>query len=255
LYDDALILLNRIVDQRLFTANGVYGFFPANSLDDDIEIYTDNGRRTVLTSFHTLRQQSEKPQGQYSYALADFVAPKESGRADYIGAFAVTTGIGVDVLCREFERDHDDYSSIMAKALADRLAEAFAEYLHKQVREAWGYGKGEVLSSEDLIREKYRGIRPAPGYPACPDHTEKRLLFDLLSAEQHTGITLTESFAMWPAASVSGLYFAHPEARYFAVGKIGKDQVDDYAHRKGMDLRTLERWLSPNLNYEPGIPS
>jgi len=255
LYDDALALLRKVVEQQLFTANGVYGFFPANSLGDDIEIYTDACRTAVVKAFHTLRQQSAKPKGQYSFALADFVAPKESGREDYIGAFAVTTGIDVDVLCREFERDHDDYNSIMTKALADRLAEAFAEYLHKQVREAWGYGKGEVLSSEDLIHEKYRGIRPAPGYPACPDHTEKRLLFDLLSAEQHTGITLTESFAMWPAASVSGLYFAHPDARYFAVGKIDKDQVEDYARRKGMDLRTLERWLSPNLNYEPDISS
>jgi 5-methyltetrahydrofolate--homocysteine methyltransferase len=251
LYDDALALLHKIVDQRLFTANGVYGFFPANSVGDDIEIYRDDRRTAVLTTFHTLRQQSEKPQGQCSFALADFVAPKESGRADYVGAFAVTTGVGVDILCREFERDHDDYNSIMAKALADRLAEAFAEYLHKQAREAWGYGKGETLSSEDLIREKYRGIRPAPGYPACPDHTEKRLLFDLLSAEKHTGITLTESFAMWPAASVSGLYFAHPDARYFAVGKIGKDQVFDYQARKGMPLSVLERWLGPNLNYEP----
>jgi 5-methyltetrahydrofolate--homocysteine methyltransferase len=251
LYDDALALLHRIVDQRLFTANGVYGFFPSNSLGDDCEIYRDDHRNTVLTTFHTLRQQSEKPQGQSSFALADFVAPKESGRVDYVGAFAVTTGIGVDVLCREFERDHDDYNSIMAKALADRLAEAFAEYLHKLVRDAWGYGKNETLTPEDLIREKYRGIRPAPGYPACPDHTEKRLVFDLLSAEQHTGITLTESFAMWPAASVSGLYFAHPEAKYFAVGKIGKDQVLDYQARKEMPLSALERWLGPNLNYEP----
>jgi len=251
LYDDAVTLLRKIVEQRLFTANGVYGFFPANSLGDDIEIYRDDHRTTVLTTLHTLRQQSEKPQGQSSFALADFVAPKESGRADYVGAFAVTTGIGVDLVCREFERDHDDYNSIMAKALADRLAEAFAEYLHKQAREAWGYGKGETLSSEDLIREKYRGIRPAPGYPACPDHTEKRILFDLLSAEQHTGITLTESFAMWPAAAVSGFYFAHPEAKYFAVGKIGKDQVLDYQARKGMPLSALERWLGPNLNYEP----
>ncbi len=251
LYDDARVLLRKIVEQRLFTANGVYGFFPANSVGDDIEVYRDNSRATVLTTFHTLRQQSEKPQGQSSFALADFVVPKESGRADYIGAFAVTTGVGVDVLCKEFERDHDDYNSIMTKALADRLAEAFAEYLHKQARDAWGYGKGEALSSEDLIREKYRGIRPAPGYPACPDHTEKRLLFDLLSAEQHTGITLTESFAMWPAASVSGFYFAHPEAKYFAVGKIGKDQVLDYQARKGMPLSALERWLAPNLNYEP----
>jgi len=251
LYDDALALLSKIVDQRLFTANGVYGFFPANSLGDDIELYTDDRRTVVLTTVHTLRQQSEKPQGQYSFALADFVAPKESGRADYVGAFAVTTGIGVDLLCRAFERDHDDYNSIMTKALADRLAEAFAEWLHKQAREAWGYGKNETLTGEDLIRERYRGIRPAPGYPACPDHTEKRPLFNLLQAEQNTGITLTESFAMWPAAAVSGFYFAHPEAKYFAVGKIGKDQVEDYARRKGMDLRTIERWLSPNLNYEP----
>ena len=251
LYEDARVLLRKIVEQRLFTANGVYGFFPANSVGDDIEVYRDNSRATVLTTFHTLRQQSEKPQGQNSFALVDFVAPKESGRADYIGAFAVTTGVGVDVLCKEFERDHDDYNSIMAKALADRLAEAFAEFLHKQARDAWGYGKGEALSSEDLIREKYRGIRPAPGYPACPDHTEKRLLFDLLSAEQQTGITLTESFAMWPAASVSGFYFAHPEAKYFAVGKIGKDQVLDYQARKGMPLSALERWLAPNLNYDP----
>jgi 5-methyltetrahydrofolate--homocysteine methyltransferase len=251
LYDDALALLRRIVDERLFTANGVYGFFPANSLGDDIEIYTDDRRTTVLTTFHSLRQQSEKPQGQCSFALADFVAPKESGRADYLGAFAVTTGVGVDVVCREFEREHDDYNSIMAKALADRLAEAFAEWLHARARQEWGYGKEERLTTEDLIRERYRGIRPAPGYPACPDHTEKRLLFDLLSAEQHTGITLTESFAMWPAAAVSGFYFAHPEAKYFAVGKIGKDQVLDYQARKGMPLSALERWLGPNLNYEP----
>jgi 5-methyltetrahydrofolate--homocysteine methyltransferase len=251
LYDDALTLLRRIVDQRLFTANGVYGFFNANSLGDDIEIYRDERRTAVFATFHTLRQQSEKPQGQCSFALADFVAPKESGRADYVGAFAVTTGVGVDVLCREFERDHDDYNSIMAKALADRLAEAFAEWLHARARQEWGYGKEERLTTEDLIRERYRGIRPAPGYPACPDHTEKRLIFDLLSAEQHAGITLTESFAMWPAASVSGLYFAHPEAKYFAVGKIGKDQVLDYQARKGMPLSALERWLGPNLNYEP----
>jgi len=252
LYEDALALLRKIVDQKLFTANGVFGFFPANSLGDDIELYTDDRRMEVLTTFHTLRQQSEKPQGQYCFALADFVAPKDSGRADYVGAFAVTTGIGVDVVCREFERDHDDYNSIMSKALADRLAEAFAESLHKEARDAWGYGKSEKLTSDDLIREKYRGIRPAPGYPACPDHTEKRSLFNLLHVEQNTGITLTESFAMWPAAAVSGLYFAHPEAKYFAVGRIGKDQVEEYARRKGVDLRTIERWLSPNLNYEPG---
>ena len=252
LLDDAQALLRKIVDQRLFTANGVYGFFPANSVGDDIEVYRDDRRTTVLTTLHTLRQQSEKPQGQCSFALADFVAPKESGRADYIGAFAVTTGIGVDLLCKEFERHHDDYNSIMAKALADRLAEAFAEWLHARVRQEWGYGKSEALTPEDLIREKYRGIRPAPGYPACPDHTEKRLLFDLLSVEQQAGITLTESFAMWPAASVSGFYFAHPDAKYFAVGKVGKDQVLDYQVRKGMPLSELERWLGPNLNYEPG---
>jgi 5-methyltetrahydrofolate--homocysteine methyltransferase len=205
----------------------------------------------VLTTFHTLRQQSEKPQGHPHLALADLIAPKDSKRADYIGVFAVTAGIGVEALCAQFDRDHDDYNSIMVKALADRLAEAFAEYLHKRVREEWGYGNAEKLTNEELIREKYRGIRPAPGYPACPDHTEKRLLFDLIQAEKNAGITLTESFAMLPAASVSGAYFAHPDAKYFAVGKIGKDQVEDYARRKGMDQRTIERWLSPNLNYEP----
>ncbi len=252
LLEDATTLLRKIVAQRLFTANGVYGFFPANSVGDDIQVYRDESRTAVLMTLHTLRQQSEKPQGKCSFALADFVAPKESGRADYIGAFAVTAGTGVDRVCKEFEQDHDDYNSIMAKALADRLAEAFAEWLHARARQDWGYGKDEALTREDLIRERYRGIRPAPGYPACPDHTEKRLLFDLLSVEQQAGITLTESFAMWPAASVSGFYFAHPDAKYFAVGKIGKDQVLDYQARKGMSLSELERWLGPNLNYEPG---
>jgi 5-methyltetrahydrofolate--homocysteine methyltransferase len=205
----------------------------------------------VLTTFHTLRQQMVKPDGQYNFALADYVAPKSTGLKDYLGAFAVTAGIGVDALCARFEKDHDDYNSIMVKALADRLAEAFAEWLHKQARDEWGYGKDEQLSSEDLIRERYRGIRPAPGYPACPDHTEKRLLFDLLQAEKNTGISLTETYAMLPASSVSGLYFAHPESRYFAVGKIGRDQVLDYHRRKRMDLGLIERWLSPNLNYDP----
>jgi len=251
LYDDARRLLDEIIQQRLLTAKGVYGFFAAASVGDDIELYRDASRTALLTTIHTLRQQSEKPEGQPNLALADYVAPLDSGRADHIGAFAVTAGIGLDELCRRFDNDHDDYNSIMAKALADRLAEAFAEYLHKRVREDWGYGKNEELTNEELIREKYRGIRPAPGYPACPDHTEKRLLFDLLQAEQKAGITLTESFAMLPAAAVSGFYFAHPEAKYFAVGKIGKDQVEDYARRKEMDLRTIERWLSPNLNYEP----
>ena len=251
LYDDAQRLLDEIVRGRQLKARGVYGFFPASSVGDDIELYQDRSQKTVLATIHHLRQQSEKPAGQPNLSLADFVAPKDSGRQDYIGAFAVTTGIGLDELCKRFDRDHDDYNSIMAKALADRLAEAFAECLHQRVREEWGYGKNEQLTNDELIRERYRGIRPAPGYPACPDHTEKRLLFDLLTAEKNTGITLTESYAMWPAAAVSGFYFAHPEAKYFAVGKIGNDQVEDYARRKGMDLRIVERWLSPNLNYEP----
>jgi 5-methyltetrahydrofolate--homocysteine methyltransferase len=204
-----------------------------------------------LTVFHTLRQQMEKRSGQYNQALADFIAPKESGRIDYIGGFAVTAGIGLEELCARFERDLDDYNSIMAKALADRLAEAFAELLHKRVREEWGYGRDENLKPEDLIKERYRGIRPAPGYPAQPDHTEKRLLFDLLQPERSASVHLTETFAMTPASSVSGLYFAHPEAKYFALGKIERDQVEDYARRKGMELREVERWLAPNLNYEP----
>ena len=251
LFADAQQLLTRIVDEKLLTAKGVYGLFAACSIGDDIELYADASKEAVLATIHTLRQQGEKPQGQPNLALADYVAPQSSGRTDHVGAFAVTTGIRLDELCRKFDLDHDDYNSIMAKALADRLAEAFAEYLHKRVREQWGYGRQERLTNEELIREKYRGIRPAPGYPACPDHTEKRTLFDLLQVERHTGIILTESFAMLPAAAVSGWYFAHPEAKYFSVGKIGRDQVEDYAHRKGMDLRTIERWLAPNLNYEP----
>jgi 5-methyltetrahydrofolate--homocysteine methyltransferase len=232
-------------------AKGVYGIFTASSVGDDIELYADASKSAVVTTIHTLRQQSVKPDGQANLALADYVAPKESGRTDHVGAFAVTAGIKLEELCSRFDRDHDDYNSIMAKALADRFAEAFAEFLHKRVRAEWGYGRSEDLSNDDLIHEKYRGIRPAPGYPACPDHTEKRLLFDLLRVESNAGITLTESFAMLPAAAVSGWYFAHPDARYFAVGKIGKDQVEDYARRKGMEQETVERWLSPNLNYEP----
>jgi 5-methyltetrahydrofolate--homocysteine methyltransferase len=251
LYDDARRLLDEIAQKRQLKAKGVYGFFSAASVGDDIELYADPSKKTVLMTIHHLRQQSEKPTGQPNLSLADYIAPKESGRQDYIGAFAVTAGIGLDELCKRFDKDHDDYNSIMAKALADRLAEAFAEFLHKRVREEWVYGKNEQLTNDDLIRERYRGIRPAPGYPACPDHTEKKLLFDLLQVEKNAGITLTESFAMLPAAAVSGFYFAHPDAKYFAVGKIGKDQVEDYARRKGMDLRTIERWLSPNLNYEP----
>ena len=247
LFDDAQGLLKDVLDNRLLTAKAVYGLFPANSVNDDIEVYTDESRSEVLTTFHTLRQQLEKPEGDANYALADFIAPKSTGLADYLGGFAVTTGIGIEALCERFEKDHDDYNSIMAKALADRLAEAFAEWLHREVRKAWGYGKEENLSAEDLIRERYRGIRPAPGYPACPDHTEKQILFDLLEAEKVTGIYLTETFAMFPASSVSGLYFAHPQAKYFAVGKIDHDQVKDYAARKQMDVATVERWLSPNL--------
>jgi 5-methyltetrahydrofolate--homocysteine methyltransferase len=199
----------------------------------------------------TLRQQSDKPAGQPEQALADFVAPRETSLSDYVGGFAVTAGVGLDRIVAEFERDHDDYNSIMAKALADRLAEALAEAVHRRAREEWGYGKGEDLGPDDLIRERYRGIRPAPGYPACPDHTEKRTLFDLLEVEARTALRLTENFAMLPAASVSGLYFSHPEARYFQVGRIGRDQALDYARRKGLPLRDVERWLAPNLGYEP----
>jgi 5-methyltetrahydrofolate--homocysteine methyltransferase len=250
LYEDAQSLLERIVSRRELRAHAVYGFWPANSVGDDIEVYADENRSRVLTVFHTLRQQSEKRAGQYNQALADFIAPRESGRIDYIGGFAVTAGISLEELCARFERDHDDYNSIMAKALADRLAEALAELLHKRAREEWGYGQGENLKVEDLIKERYRGIRPAPGYPAQPDHTEKKLLFELLQAEQHAGVQLTESFAMIPASSVSGLYFSHPDAKYFALGKIERDQVEDYARRKGMEVKEVGRWLAPNLNYE-----
>jgi len=251
LYDDARALLERVVSRRELRAHAVYGFWPANAVGDDIEVYADENRSRVLTVFHTLRQQIEKRSGQYNQALADFIAPKESGRIDYIGGFAVTAGVGLEELCSRFERDLDDYNSIMSKALADRLAEAFAELLHKRAREEWGYGRGENLKPEDLIKERYRGIRPAPGYPAQPDHTEKRLLFDLLQPERSVGVHLTESFAMTPASSVSGLYFSHPDAKYFALGKIERDQVEDYSRRKGMELKEVERWLAPNLSYEP----
>jgi 5-methyltetrahydrofolate--homocysteine methyltransferase len=251
LFDDAQSLLARIVKEKLLVARGVYGLFPANSLGDDIALYRDASRSSVRVTLHSLRQQMPKPEGQANLALADFVAPKASGLPDHVGAFAVTAGIGIEALCEDFERQHDDYNSIMTKALADRLAEAFAEWVHQRVRAEWGYGADEQLTQEDLIRERYRGIRPAPGYPACPDHTEKQVIFGLLEAEARAGITLTESFAMYPAASVSGLYFAHPQASYFSVGKIGRDQVLDYAARKEMDLPTMERWLRPNLNYDP----
>jgi 5-methyltetrahydrofolate--homocysteine methyltransferase len=251
LFDDANQLLDRIIDEKLLTAHGVAGLFPANSVGDDIEIYADEDRSDVLTVFHSLRQQSEKRSGQPNKALADYVAPKSTGIADYMGAFAVTTGHGTDKLVKEFEEDHDDYNAILVKALADRLAEAFAEYLHQYVRrELWGYAADEDLDNEQLIREKYRGIRPAPGYPAQPDHTEKVSLFDLLNVPEHTGMSLTEHLAMSPASSVSGLYFAHPEAQYFNLGNIQEDQVKDYADRKGMSVEEVERWLGPNLAYE-----
>jgi 5-methyltetrahydrofolate--homocysteine methyltransferase len=228
----------------------VAGFFPANSVGDDIELYADEARTRPLATFFTLRQQMEKSDGEPEYALADFIAPKETGLADYLGAFAVTAGIGAAELAERYEKAHDDYNAIMVKALADRLAEALAEWMHKQARDAWGFGREENVTPEDLLRERYRGIRPAPGYPASPDHTEKATLFALLGAERATGITLTENFAMLPAASVCGLYFSHPKARYFAVGKIGRDQVLDYQRRKGLELRAIERWLEPYLNYE-----
>jgi 5-methyltetrahydrofolate--homocysteine methyltransferase len=250
LFDDAARLMQQIVDEKLLTANAVYGFWPAAAEGDDIVLYADDTRSQELCVFHTLRQQWER-KGQDDYrALADYIAPADSGRQDYLGAFAVTTGLGADELAVKYAEANDDYNAIMVKALADRLAEALAEMLHARVRHEWGYGSEESLSKEELIAEKYRGIRPAPGYPSQPDHTEKQTLFDLLSAEEHTKLSLTESFAMTPAASVSGLYFAHPEARYFALNKIKRDQAKDYAGRKGISLADVERWLGPNLGYD-----
>ena len=249
LYDDARQLLDAIITKRQLTARAVYGFWPANSIGDDIELYAGDEQNEVVNVLHTLRQQQEKGGQQPHFALADFIAPRDSGVADYIGGFAVTAGIGADELAAHFNADHDDYNSIMTKALADRLAEGLAEMLHQRVRKSW-YAPQETLSIEELVAEKYRGIRPAPGYPACPDHTEKQTLFTLLGAEA-AGIRLTESYAMYPAASVSGFYFAHPESKYFALGKIGRDQVTDYHVRKNMPLAEVERWLSPNLAYDP----
>lgn len=250
LFDDAQQLLDKIIAEKLLTAKAVIGFYPANSVGDDIEVYTDDQRETVLTVLHTLRQQSQKAEGRANMALSDFIAPKSSGVADYIGGFVVTAGVGIDSLVQQFEADHDDYNAILTKALADRLAEAFAELMHEKTRkEHWGYAPDENLDNQALIAESYRGIRPAPGYPACPDHTEKGILFELLKATDSTGVSLTESFAMLPAASVSGFYFAHPESRYFGIGRIGRDQVADYARRKGMELSVAERWLSPILGY------
>jgi 5-methyltetrahydrofolate--homocysteine methyltransferase len=252
LFDDAQALLKQLIAEKWLKANAVVGFWPANSIGDDIELYADEARTKELATLHTLRQQMARDGTRANLALADFVAPKETGLADYIGGFAVTAGIGEEDVARRFERANDDYSKIMVKALADRLAEAFAEALHARVRrELWAYAPGEKLSNEELIAEDYAGIRPAPGYPAQPDHTEKRTLFKLLDAEKATGLKLTESCAMWPAAAVSGFYFSHPEASYFGVGKIGRDQAADYAARKGWSLEKTERWLGPILSYDP----
>jgi 5-methyltetrahydrofolate--homocysteine methyltransferase len=250
LFADAQTLLEKIVAGKLLQPKGIYGFYSANRVGNDVELYTDESRQTISSKFYFLRQQIAKDDGTPNWCLADFVAQKDL--PDYIGAFAVTSGHGLKELVEKFKADHDDYNAIMAEALADRLAEAFAEFLHKRVRDEWGYGKSENLSPEDLIQEKYRGIRPAAGYPACPDHTEKKTLWQLLDVEKNTGIKLTESFAMWPGSSVSGLYFAHPEAKYFAIGKLGRDQILDYHLRKGMTVQEVEKWLGPWLNYEPG---
>ena len=249
LFKEANALLDRIIEENLLTARGVYGLFPANAVGDDVELYTDGG--AILEQFHFLRQQTAREGTEPCRSLADFIAPREAGLPDSIGAFAVTSGIGLKQLCDSFRAKHDDYNAIMAEAIADRLAEAFAECLHKRVRDDWGYGCAENLSIDEVIHEKYRGIRPAPGYPACPDHTEKDTIWRLLDVEANTGMQLTESFAMWPGSSVSGLYFAHPEAKYFSLGKIDRDQVADYQERKGLSRAEVERWLGQNLNYDP----
>ena len=251
LYADARAMLEGIVEEKWLRASAVVGLFPANAVGDDVEIYTDDARTTVRATLHNLRKQGKQPEGKYNECLADYIAPKDSGVADYIGGFAATAGIGIDEKLVEFAADHDDYSAIMLKALADRLAEALTEWLHQRVRrELWGYASDESLDNQQLIDEAYQGIRPAMGYPASPDHTEKDLLWELLDVESSTGIWLTESKAMVPAASVSGLYFAHPQARYFAVGKVNRDQVADYAQRKGVDVALMEKWLAQNLAYE-----
>jgi 5-methyltetrahydrofolate--homocysteine methyltransferase len=251
IFAEANALLDTIIAKKLIQARGVYGLFPANAVGDDVELYADQTRMRVLERFHFLRQQTQKENDEPNRSLSDFVAPKATGLADYVGGFAVTSGIGLKALCDKFRAEHDDYNAIMAEALADRLAEAFAECLHKRVREQWGYGRNEDLSKDELIQEKYRGIRPAAGYPACPDHTEKGTLWKLLDVEKNTGMQLTESFAMWPGSSVSGLYFGHPQSQYFGLGKIDRDQVADYHTRKGMSVAEVERWLGQNLNYDP----
>jgi 5-methyltetrahydrofolate--homocysteine methyltransferase len=252
LHRDASALLERIVAEKLLQARGAVGLCPANAVGDDVEVYADENRREVRAVIHGLRQQRRMNSGKPNACLSDFLAPRETGLPDHVGAFVVATGFGAAELARIFESEHDDYSSIMVKALADRLAEAFAERLHARVRrEFWGYAANEDLDNEALIAEKYVGIRPAPGYPACPDHTEKGILFGLLDAERCTGVRLTENYAMSPGAAVSGWYFSHPASHYFGLGKIGRDQVEDYALRKGMSVAEMERWLAPHLAYEP----
>jgi 5-methyltetrahydrofolate--homocysteine methyltransferase len=251
IFTEGNALLDLIIEKNLITARGVYGFFPAAAIGDDVELYTDSTRANLLTRFHFLRQQANREGSEPCRSLADFIAPAETALPDHIGAFAVTSGIGLQALCDRFKSENDDYNAIMAEALADRLAEAFAECLHKRVRDEWGYGCAETLTPADLIQEKYRGIRPAAGYPACPDHTEKGPLWHLLDVHANTGMIITESFAMWPGSSVSGLYFAHPQSRYFSLGKIDRDQVADYARRKSMTIPEVERWLGQNLNYDP----
>jgi 5-methyltetrahydrofolate--homocysteine methyltransferase len=253
IFNDAQVLLDKIIAERLITARGVYGLFPASAVQDDVVLYKEDSREEELTRLHFLRQQAGRDGNKPCQSLADFIAPKETELPDHIGAFAVTAGIGVKELCDRFRAENDDYNAIMTEALADRLAEAFAECLHKLVRDEWGYGLQERLTPAELIAEGYRGIRPAPGYPACPDHTEKGQLWKLLDVQANTGMLITESFAMWPGSSVSGIYFAHPQSRYFSLGKIDRDQVIDYAGRKGMSVGEVERWLGQNLNYDPGI--
>ena len=252
LFNDANAMLDDVINNKKLTAKAVFGLFPANREQDDLQLYTNESRTEPLMKLHQLRQQSKKPAGQYNRCLADYVADKASGIDDYVGAFAVSAGFGVEDLVKAFEADHDDYNSILIKAVADRLAEASAEYLHEKIRkEYWGYAPEEDLANDDLIREKYQGIRPAPGYPACPEHTEKGLLWELLNVEENINMELTSSFAMWPGAAVSGWYFAHPDAKYFAVAKVAQDQVESYAARKEMTMPQAERWLSANLDYEP----
>ncbi len=252
LYEDAQAMLKRIVDERWFQPKAVIGFWPANAVGDDIALYTGESRSEKLASFFTLRQQLQRRDGKPNVALSDFVAPESSGVKDYVGGFVVTAGLEEERIAERFARANDDYQSIMVKALADRIAEAFAEQMHERVRrEFWAYAADEQLTNEQRIAEDYAGIRPAPGYPAQPDHTEKQTLFELLAAERRIGVKLTESFAMWPGSSVSGLYLAHPDSYYFGVAKIERDQVEDYAARKGMDVAEVERWLAPILNYNP----